>query len=320
MIRRRFAFAAMLLAVATAIPAMAQERTVRILSGASAGGSSDFATRLLADALGPILGVRVVVENRTGVNGIVAAQETAKSAPDGSTTFVCPMSTMSITPQLVGANLPIDPGAELLPIANVALSSYGFVVAANGPYRTVQDVLAAARARPGQVSFASAGVGSAQHLQGELLKQKTGVEMVHVPYRGASPAIVDILGGRTDFMITNMADVTRQVQDGALRLLAISDEEPFPLFPDVPPLSRLIPGFNVVGWFALCGQKTMAPELVDRLEAAVRRAMADPSLVRRMAEGGLTPRFEDRATITRRLAADRALWLNVIRAVDLRAG
>ena len=100
---------------------------------------------------------------------------------------------------------------------------------------------------------------------------------------------------------------------------AISDEEPFPLFPDVPPLSRLVPGFDVVGWFALCGQKAMAPELVDRLEAAVRRAMADPSLVRRMAEGGLTPRFEDRATITRRLADDRALWLGVIRAVNLRA-
>lgn len=169
------------------------------------------------------------------------------------------------------------------------------------------------------MSFASAGVGSAQHLQGELLKQKTGVDMVHVPYRGASPAIIDILGGRTDFMITNMADVARQVQDGALRLLAISDDEPFPLFPEVPPLSRLIPGFSVVGWFALCGQKAMAPELVDRLEAAVRRALMDPSVVRRMAEGGLTPRFEDRAAITRRLATDRALWLGVIRAVNLSA-
>jgi tripartite-type tricarboxylate transporter receptor subunit TctC len=320
MTRRRLALAAALLSGLMACSATAQERTIRILSGASAGGSSDFATRVLAEALGPILGVRAVVENRTGVNGIVAAQETARSAPDGSTMFVCPMSTMSITPQLIGANLPIDPGAELLPIANVALSSYGFVVAANGPYQSVQDVLAAARARPGQVSFASAGVGSAQHLQGELLKQKTGLEMVHVPYRGASPAIVDILGGRTDFMITNMADVTRQVQDGGLRLLAISDEEPFPLFPDVPPLSRIIPDFSVVGWFALCGQKAMAPELVDRLEAAVRRAMTDPSVVGQMAKGGLTPRFEDRAAITHRLAADRALWLDVIRAVNLRAG
>src|SRR3954452_23970031 len=167
MTRRIFTTAVALLLTMAALPATAQERTVRILSGASAGGSSDFATRLLADAMAPILGVRVVVENRTGVNGIVAAQETARSAPDGSTTFVCPMSTMSITPQLVGANLPIDPGAELLPIATIALSSYGFVVAANGPYRSVQDVLEAARARPGQVSFGSAGAGSAQHLQGE---------------------------------------------------------------------------------------------------------------------------------------------------------
>lgn len=95
-------------------------------------------------------------------------------------------------------------------------------------------------------------------------------------------------------MITNMADVTRPVQDGALRLLAISDDEPFPLFSDVPPMSRLIPGFNVIGWFALCGQKAMAPDLIDRLEAAVRRAMADPALIRRMAEGGLSPRFEER--------------------------
>lgn len=315
---RRLLLAAAL-ALGLALPAEAQERTVRILSGASAGGSSDMATRLLAEGIGPILGVRAVVENRTGANGIVAATETARSPADGSTMFVCPMSTMSITPQLIGSTFPVDPGLDLIPLANVALSSYGFIVAANSPYRSVEDVVAAARARPGQVSFASAGVGSAQHLQGELLKQKTGTDMVHIPYRGATPAILDILGGRVDFMITNMADLTRQVQAGALRLLAISDDEPFPLFPEVPPMSRLIPGFNVVGWFALCAPKAMAPELAANWEAAVKRAMADPALVRRMADGGLTPRFEDRATITRRLAEDRRLWLEVIRAVNLRA-
>jgi tripartite-type tricarboxylate transporter receptor subunit TctC len=229
------------------------------------------------------------------------------------------MSTMAITPQLVGANLPVDPGLELAPIATVALSSYGFVVAANGPYRSVPDVLEAARRRPGQVTFASAGVGSAQHLSGELLQQRTGTRMAHVPYRGASPAVVDILGGRTDFMITNMADIARQVQDGALRLLAIGDDGGSPLFPEVPPLSRLIPGFDVVGWFALCGPKGMAPEALRRWEEAARRAMADPVLVRRMAEGGLTPRFEDAGTLACRLEADRRQWREVIRSVNLRA-
>ena len=309
-----------LLATALAWPAAAQqERSVRVVSGAAAGGSSDFVSRLVAEAVGPLLGARAVVENRTGVNGAIAAAEVARSAPDGGTVFTCPMSTMAITPQLVGANLPVDPGAELAPIATVALSSYGFVVAANGPYRSVEDVLEAARRRPGQVTFASAGVGSAQHLSGELLQQRTGVRMAHVPYRGASPAVVDILGGRTDFMITNMADITRQVQDGALRLLAIGDDGGSPLFPEVPPLSRLVPGFSVVGWFALCGPKNTAPEALRRWEEAVRRAMADPALVRRMAEGGLTPRFEDAETLTRRLEADRRQWREVIRAVNLRA-
>ena len=312
--------ASVLLAAAMlACPAAAQERSVRVVSGAAAGGSSDFVSRLVAEAVGPLLGARAVVENRTGVNGAIAAAEVARSAPDGTTVFTCPMSTMAITPQLVGANLPVDPGLELAPIATVALSSYGFVVAANGPYRSVPDVLEAARRRPGQVTFASAGVGSAQHLSGELLQQRTGTRMAHVPYRGASPAVVDILGGRTDFMITNMADIARQVQDGALRLLAIGDDGGSPLFPEVPPLSRLIPGFDVVGWFALCGPKGMAPEALRRWEEAARRAMADPVLVRRMAEGGLTPRFEDAGTLARRLEADRRQWREVIRSVNLRA-
>ena len=210
---------------------MAQERTIRLVSGFAAGGASDLVARLTAEAIGPLLGARVVVENRTGVNGVIGAAEVARSAPDGTTLFQCPMSTLAIVPQLVGANLPLDPGEALAPVGNLALSSYGFMVSAKGPYRSVQDVLAAARARPGQVSFGSAGVGSAQHLSGELLKQKTGTDMVHIPYRGATPAILDILGGRTDFMITNLADVPGQLREGSIRLLALADTGGSALYP-----------------------------------------------------------------------------------------
>jgi len=259
------------------------------------------------------------VENRTGVNGVIGAAEVARSAPDGNTLFQCPMSTLAIVPQLIGVSLPVDPGAALAPLANLGLSSYGFVVAANGPYRSVADVLAAARARPGQVSFGSAGVGSAQHLSGELLRQKTATEMTHIPYRGATPAIVDILGGRTDFMITNLADMARQVQDGALRLLAIADDGGSALFPDVPPLSRQVPGFDVTGWFGICGPRGMPAAVVAQWEEALRRAMADPGVQRRLAESGLTPHFEDAATLGARIAADRRLWHGVIQAVGVRA-
>jgi tripartite-type tricarboxylate transporter receptor subunit TctC len=319
--RRAFiAIAAALLALAAAAPpAAAQERTVRIISGAAAGGSSDFLTRVLAEAVGPIPGVRAVVENRTGVNGVVAAAETARSAPDGSTVFTCPMSTRSITPQLVAANLPIDPGEALLPIATVALSSYGFVIAANGAYRSVQDVLAAARARPGQVRFASAGVGSAQHLSGELLKRLAGVDMVHVPYRGAAPAIVDILGGRTEFMITNLGDAARQIQGGELRLLGQGDPSIFPLFPDAPRIAETVPGFEVTGWFGICLPKATPRGPVESWAGAIRRAMDDPALVRRLQDAGFTPLYEDPEAFARRLAQDRRTWRAVIQAGNVRA-
>ena len=197
--------------------------------------------------------------------------------------------------------------------------SYGFMVAAKGPYRSVQDVLAAARARPGQVSFGSAGVGSAQHLSGELLKQKTGADMVHIPYRGATPAALDILGGRTDFMITNLADVPGQLRDGSIRLLALADTGGSALFPDVRPLAETVPGFDVTGWFGICGPRGLPPEVAGRLESALRQAMAGEALPRRFAESGLSPRFEDAATLARPIAADRRTWREVIQAVGVRA-
>lgn len=308
-----------LLGLALAMPAMAQERSIRLVSGFAAGGASDLVARLTAEAVGPILGARVVVENRTGANGVIAAAEVARAAPDGNALFQCPMSTLAIAPQLIGASLPADPGEALAPVATLALSSYGFVVSARGPYASVQDVLAAARARPGQVTFASAGVGSAQHLSGELLKQKTGTDMAHIPYRGATPAALDILGGRIDFMITNLADVAGQIRDGALRLLALGDSGRSPAFPEARPLAEIVPGFDVTGWFGICGPRGMPPEVAGRLEAALRQAMAGEALPRRLAENGLTPRFEDAAGLGRRLEADRRTWREVIRAVGVRA-
>ncbi|MEY4845148.1 MAG: hypothetical protein RL312_1429, partial [Pseudomonadota bacterium] len=182
-----------LAALALSSHAMAQERTVRVISGFAAGGTGDLMARLIAEYAAPHLPARGVVENRTGANGLIAAEVVARSAPDGATVLQCPMGTMTITPNLPGASLPVDPRTEMTGIVNVALSTYGLVVAANGPHKDVAGLLAAARAKPGGLTYASAGVGSAQHLSVELLKAKTGLDIVHVPYRGATPAIVDIL-------------------------------------------------------------------------------------------------------------------------------
>jgi tripartite-type tricarboxylate transporter receptor subunit TctC len=313
-------FVPSLLAMALfAAPALAQfpDRSPRIVVGQAAGGSSDVIARMVADAISGDLGQRVVVENRPGVNGAIGAEFVARSAPDGYTAYQCPMSTLSITAQLPGAS--IDSGVELVPISNVVLSSYGLAVAANGPYRSVADILAAARARPGAVTFGSPGPGSAQHLSGELMNRLAQVQMQHVPYRGAAPAVVDLIAGRIDFMMTNLGDISGQVRDGTVRLLAQGDPSRFPLFPDLPRIADTLPGFDVTGWFGFCVPRATPTAVIARWDEAIRKAMQDERFRRRLTEAGFMPNYEGPDVLATRLAADRAKWLDVIRAADVRA-
>jgi tripartite-type tricarboxylate transporter receptor subunit TctC len=317
---RAIAFAlAGLLSTATAAGAF-PDRTLRVVVGFAAGGTGDLVSRLVAEMAGPALGQTVVVENRTGANGMIAAEHVARGAPpDGHTVLQCPMGGMTISPELPGLRLPIDPGTDLVPVANVARSSYGMVVAANSPYRSVADLLAAARARPGALSYASAGVGSAQHLAGERLKRMAGIDLVHVPYRGAAPAVVDIIGGRTDVLITNLGDVAGQIRGGQLRLLALADDAGSPAFPDAPRLSAAVPGLEISGWFGICGPRGIPEEAVARWAEAIRRGLEGEAVRRRLLDSGLTPAFEDAATFARTIQRDRSAWGEVIRAANIRA-
>jgi tripartite-type tricarboxylate transporter receptor subunit TctC len=301
-----------------ALPAMAQDRTIRVISGFAAGGAGDLMARLIAEYVPPLMNARGVVENRTGANGLIGAEVVARAAPDGMTVLQCPMGSMTITPNLPGAPLPVDPRTEMTGVANVALSTYALIVAARGPYQDVPALLAAARARPGGLSYASAGVGSAQHLSGELLKARTGLDIVHVPYRGATPAVVDILGGRIDFMITNLGDVMRQIQGGELRLLALGDDAGSPLFPDARPISAFVPGLQMAGWFGICGPKGMTEDSLARWSDATRRALDNPQFRERLLANGLTPQFEDTRAFNARIARDLASWGEVIRAAGVR--
>jgi tripartite-type tricarboxylate transporter receptor subunit TctC len=259
------------------------------------------------------------VENRTGANGMIALEATARATPDGHTVAMCPTGGMTILPELPGARLPLDVRAELVPIANVALSSYGMVVGANSLYRSLGDLLAAARARPGALSFASVGTGSAQHLSGERLKRAAGVDMLHVAYRGASLAVIDLIAGRADTMITNLGDVVRQVQGGELRLLAVGDELGHPVFPDAPRLSDTLPGFQVTSWLGICGPRGLPAEVVARWAEAIMAGLAEPAVQARLLENGLRALPEGPEAFAARIARDRAAWGEVIRAAGVRA-
>ncbi len=299
-----------------ALPAAAQPR---IVSGFAAGGTADLVARLVAEGVAPALGARPVVETRTGANGLLAAEYVARGPADGSVVFECAMGTMTISPNLPGAALPVDPRTALVPVANIALSTYAAVTGARSELRSMADVLAAARARPGAVSFASAGVGSAQHLTGARIGVAAGVTMVHVPYRGAAPAALDIIAGRADFMVTNLGDVMGQLRGGELRLLALGDALGSPIFPDAPRLSATLPGLEVAGWFGLCGPAAMPMAARARWADAVERALAEPALRARLLENGLTPAFEGPESFTARVARDLAAWGETIRAAGIRA-
>jgi tripartite-type tricarboxylate transporter receptor subunit TctC len=290
------------------------EKPPRILVGYAAGGSSDLIARFIAEAAAPGLGQRILVENKPGLNGVLGAEVVVRAPPDGYSVFQCPMSTLSITPQLIGVSLPVDPGLELVPISNMALSSYGLVVAAASQHRSMADVIAAARARPGQVTFASPGPGSAQHLSGELLMRLAGINMQHIAYKGSAPASVDVMAGRVDFMITNLGDVGRQVQAGQLRLLAQGDPSRFPLFPDLPRIADAVPGFEITGWFGICGPRAMPAEAIARWDDSIRQAMQDATFLKRLQDAGFTPQYEGPVAFGRRFDADRKRWGEVIRA------
>lgn len=295
------------------------DRPLRILGGFAAGGTSDIINRLLAEGVVPTLGQRPVVEVRTGANGFIAAGEAVRSGADGSSIVQCATGLMTITPELPGANMPIDPARDLIPIANFVHSSQVMVVAKDSPFRSVADVLAAARARPGTVTYASAGIGAVSHLSGARLEQLANIQMVHVPYRGAALGVLDVMAGRADLIITNLGDAAQQIRGGEMRLLAFADGIGSPAFPDAPQIGATVQGYAISGWFGFCAARGTPEAVVGRWAEAIRVAAADPATLRRFAESGLVARYEAPAEFSRTIAADRATWREVIRGANIRA-
>lgn len=294
------------------------DRPIRMIFGFAPGGSGDMAARLLADVATKVLGQRVMVENRTGANGMIAAEAIARSPADGHNVLFCTTGNMTIITELPGVQLAVNPATELMGIGQLLRSTFGLVVGKESPYRSTQDLVAAARANPGKVSYATPGVGSVQHLSSELLGQKLGLKMVHVPYRGSQAAMQDLISGRTDFSITNLGDVIGHVRSGSLRLLALGDPLGKRFFPDAPMISDVAPGFETYAWFGLCGPTGLPPAIVKRWEEAIKAAVEDPTVSQRLLDNGMVPAFADAAALARTMEENRRGYREVIRAANIR--
>jgi tripartite-type tricarboxylate transporter receptor subunit TctC len=277
-----------LLLAGAALPAFAwaQPAPVRILVGAPAGGSTDTLARTLAIELGRLLGRSVVVENRTGAGGNLAAEAVAKAAPDGNTLL------MSFTSHAINASLypklPFDPVNDFTPLTCVATSPSVLVAHPSLPASNLRELIAQAKARPGQLNFAIGALGSSLHLAGELFKMQAGVYIVNIPYRGTAPAIQDVLAGQVDLMFAAVGNAQAHVRAGKLKALGVTSAQRLAAFPGVPAIAEVLPGYESSAWFGLFGPARMSPELVRRLSDAARQAIASPEVRRRIeAEGAL---------------------------------
>jgi len=290
---------------------LAQNAPIRILVGAPAGGSTDTLARNLANEMGRQLGRIVVVENRPGAGGNIAADAVAKAAPDGNTLL------MSFTSHAINASLypslPFDPVKDFTALTCVATSPSMLVANPSVPANDVRELIALAKARPGKLNFAIGAVGSSLHLAGDAFKMQSGTYIVNIPYRGTAPALQDVLAGQVDLMFAAVGNAQAQVRAGKLKALGVTSAKRLPAFPDVPAIAEVLPGYESSAWFGLFGPGNMAPELAKRLSDAARQAIATPEVKKRLETEGAIPVGNSPEEFGRFVQAEIPRWAKIVR-------
>ncbi|WP_026346619.1 tripartite tricarboxylate transporter substrate binding protein [Variovorax atrisoli] len=285
--RRDILIAPAALAFAAAARAQLGNAPVRILVGAPAGGSTDTLARSLAVSMGPALGRTVIVENKPGAGGNIAADAVAKAAPDGNTLL------MSFTSHAINAtlypSLPFDPVKDFTALTCVATSPSILVASPSVPAKDVKELIALAKARPGQLNFAIGAVGSSLHMAGEAFKMQSGVDIVNIPYKGTAPAVQDLLAGQVQLMFAAVGNVKAHIQAGKLKALGVTTATRLPAFPEVPAIAEALPGYESSAWFGLFGPARLPADVSRKLSDAARRALQQPDMLRRLDTEGAIP-------------------------------
>jgi tripartite-type tricarboxylate transporter receptor subunit TctC len=289
------------------------DRPVKVVVGFSAGGGTDVAARVIAQKLSEAMGQTFVVENRAGASGLIASEQVAKSPADGYTIMVGSQTTLAVAPALY-TKIQLDPVKELTGLAMIGVSPLVAVVNANSPIKSLQDLIAEAKAKNGTMNFASGGLGTTPHMAGELLAFNAGIKMVHIAYRGEAPAINDLLGGQIPFMFSNLSVVKGNIEGGKLRALAVTSSKRVPSLPNVPTIAETFPGFDAATWFALVAPAGTPPEAITRINAEVKKIVATADFQQRFEQLGMIP-DQDRApdAINAYIKAEVAKWAKVIK-------
>ena len=285
-------------------------RPVRIFVGFAAGGGTDIVARLIGQWLSERLGQPFLIENRTGAGGSIAAEAVVRAPPDGLTLLM--VGTPNVVSAALYDKLNFDFIRDIAPVASIAHSPHFMVVNPSFPAKTVPQFIAYAKANPGKISMVSGGVGSGNHLAGELFKMIAGVNILHVPYRGEAPATTDLLGGAVDVMFGSVSSI-EYIRAGKLRPLAVTTATRSEALPEIPTVGDFVPGYEESSFFGIGAPRNTSGEIIDKLNAEINVALADPKMKAKLTNLGATPLIGRPADFGRLIADETEKWAKVLK-------
>ncbi|HYF18803.1 MAG TPA: tripartite tricarboxylate transporter substrate binding protein [Ramlibacter sp.] len=319
--RTWLAWAAACLAAPLALPVIASDfpaKPVRMLIGFPAGGGADIVGRLFADRLSRLWGQQVVVENRGGAAGVIGTEAAAAAAPDGYTFYLGTLGTLSINPHLYPMR--IDPATAFAPLTEAVAVHFVLVVHPDFPARSVRELVALARQKPGAYSYSSSGAGGGPHLAAELFNNMAGVKLVHVPYKGSGPSFTGLLGNQVAMTFDSLVQALPHIKAGKLRPLAVLGKTRSPLLPDVPSMEEAgLPGYEFTNWFGFVAPAGTPPDIVRKLHADITRVQSDPATRTQLAQMGADVTVTTPEQFGALIKADQAKWGRIVKEAGIKA-
>jgi tripartite-type tricarboxylate transporter receptor subunit TctC len=291
-------------------------RPVRIIVGFAPGGATDIMARLMGQSLSERLGQQFVIENRPGAASNVGTEAVVNAAPDGYTLLV--VTSVNAINATLYEKLNFNLIRDVAPVASTHREPFVMEVNPSVPVKTVAEFIAHAKVNPGKINMASAGIGSGNHISGELFKMMTGVNLVHVPYRGGGPALVDLLGGQVQVMFATMSSSIEYVRAGKLRALAVTTATRSPVLPDIPTVAEFVPGYESSFWTGVGAPRNTPADIVEKLNKEINVALAEPKMIARLADLGGTPLVGSPADFGWLIADDTEKWGKVVRAANIK--